>query len=287
MSVTVIKRYFTYSLGTLTRHCSTQTIKPIPEVPKSKGTTVDSNDVKQHGELREKWWDLDGPMRALHSLNPLRVQLVRDGLVNVGWREVNPGHPLEGVKILDVGCGGGILSEPLARIGASVTGLDMSKTLIELAKTHATLDPSLSGRLTYLNTSIEDYIRTNAGMYDAVVASEILEHVSDQELFLQCCAESVKPGGSIFITTMNKTIPSYLGGIVAAEYILKLLPVGTHDWKKFISPEEVQRILEKSGCRTKLIHGELYNPINNQWTWISSTAINYALHAIKTEEIKK
>ncbi|XP_063993267.1 ubiquinone biosynthesis O-methyltransferase, mitochondrial [Diachasmimorpha longicaudata] len=288
MSVTIITRCITYTFGgTLARCCSTQAIKPVPEVPKTKGTTVDTNDVRQFGELRDKWWDLEGPMRPLHSLNPLRVQLVRDGLLNVGWKDVNPAHPLEGVKILDVGCGGGILSEPLARIGASVTGIDMSDKLIQLAKQHATLDTSLSGRLTYVNTSIEDYVRVNAGVYDAVVASEILEHVSDQELFLQCCANSVKPGGSIFITTMNKTIPAYLGGIVAAEYILKLLPVGTHDWKKFISPEDVQRILDKLGCRTKLIHGEIYNPINNRWTWISSTAINYALHAIKAEEIRK
>lgn len=146
---------------------------------------MDSADVQKHEGWREKWWDLDGPMRALHTLNPLRIQLVRDGLANVGWKDANPGHPLEGVKILDVGCGGGILAEPLARIGASVTGLDMSPKLIELAKDHATLDPSLSGRLTYLNTSIEEYLRTNAGMYDAVVASEVLEHVADQELFLK------------------------------------------------------------------------------------------------------
>ena len=184
-------------------------------------------------------------MRALHSFNPLRIKLIRDGLANTGHQEIKPSKPLTGLNILDVGCGGGILSEPLARIGATVTGIDASKELISLANDHLKLDVSLSNNLKYINTTIEDYTKELKEKYHVVVASEILEHVIDHELFLKSCSEALLPNGSLFITTLNKNIVSWLGGIVAAEYVLRLLPLGTHDWNKFISPEEVRRLLDK------------------------------------------
>ncbi|XP_015597598.1 ubiquinone biosynthesis O-methyltransferase, mitochondrial [Cephus cinctus] len=270
---------------TALRYSAISTAKHIQEVPKARGTTVDLHDVEQHAKLSDKWWDTHGEMKALHALNPLRVQFVRDGLANIGFEEANPGSPLEGAKILDIGCGGGILSEPLARIGADVTGIDASPELITIAKEHAALDPTLSGRLNYITSNIEDHVHSNPESYDAVVASEILEHVLDKELFLKSCAAVMKPGSSIFITTLNRTLPSWLGGIVAAEYLLKLVPRGTHDWNKFIHPDETRRLLEACGCKTKLIHGMCYNLLKNEWSWTTSTSINYAIHAIKKEEI--
>lgn len=161
---------------------STESVKQLSEAVKPKGSTVDQADVEHHGKLSEKWWDIAGP---LHAMNVLRVQLVRDGLANAGYLESNPVCPLDGVKILDVGCGGGILAEPLARIGANVTGIDASPQQIAVAKDHATLDPSLSGRLSYIHTTVEEVAGTQSESFDAVVASEILEHVSDPELFLK------------------------------------------------------------------------------------------------------
>lgn len=261
--------------------------EPLNQLAKpttTKKSTVDLATVDLHSKLSNKWWDTKGEMRALHALNPLRVQFVRDGLANTGINIESPYLPLEGIKILDVGCGGGLLSEPLARIGAEVTGIDASSELITVAKEHATLDSNLSGRLNYIQTVIEDFASANSNLYNAVIASEVVEHVNEKELFLKCCVSTLKPGGSIFLTTLNKTLPSWLGGIVAAEYVLKLVPKGTHDWNKFISPAEMQRLLETYDCKTKLIHGMFYNPLKNEWSWVASRAINYAIHAVKRKE---
>lgn len=210
-----------------------------------KPSTLDQKEVDHHGKLSKIWWNVHGEIKALHSFNPLRIQLIRDAILNTTSERIHTESSLKNIQILDVGCGGGILSEPLARIGATVTGIDASPELINIAKTHANLDQNIAGKLTYLNSSIEDHSKLNPSSYDVVVASEILEHVADQELFLKCCSDSLKPGGSIFITTLNKTLFSLLGGIVIAEYICQLVPRATHDWKKFISPEKTQHLLEK------------------------------------------
>lgn len=210
-----------------------------------KSSTVDDKDVRHHSQFSEDWWDTHGQLKPLHSFNPLRVKFVRDGLRNTGHKSINASRPLEGLKILDVGCGGGILSEPLARLGANVTGLDASLELIAIAEEHKKLDKNLAINLNYVQNVIEDWKEENKGKFDAVVASEILEHVIDPDLFLKSCSEVLKPNGSIFITTINKTPLSFLGAIIAAEYVFKILPLGTHDWNKFISPEETRRILNK------------------------------------------
>ncbi|XP_051157549.1 ubiquinone biosynthesis O-methyltransferase, mitochondrial [Leptopilina boulardi] len=269
---------------TIIRNRSTEPARAMQAVVKTKAPTIDIQDVSRFSQLSEVWWNTSGEMKPLHALNPLRVQFIRDGLANIGHEASDPSKPLEGISMIEIGCGGGILSEPLARIGADITGIDPSGELIQCAKKHASLDPSLSKRLNYIQTSIEELTRSNTKTYDALVASEVLEHVADKETFLKYCTDLLKPGGSIFLTTMNKTLPSWLGGIIAAEYILKMVPIGTHDWNKFISPSETRRLLEKYNCRTKLIHGLMYNPFKNEWHWSSLTPINYAIHAIKKGE---
>ncbi|KAL2742211.1 hypothetical protein V1477_009840 [Vespula maculifrons] len=263
------------------RNNSSETPKYVTNSIRPIGSSVDSKEIEFFGKLNNKWWDPNGHLALLHIMNHIRVQFVRDGLANTGIIKDDTNLPLEGTKIVDIGCGGGIFSEPLARIGAEVTGIDNSLELIDVAKEHASLDSTLSGKLNYIQTTIEEFEKENIEKYDAVIASEVLEHVADPRLFLKSCSSIIKPGGSLFITTINKTLPSWLGAIIAAEYILKLVPIGTHDWDKFISPEEVQRSLEICGLKTKLIHGMIFNPIKYEWSWSSNTSINYALHAIK------
>ncbi|KOX72023.1 Hexaprenyldihydroxybenzoate methyltransferase, mitochondrial [Melipona quadrifasciata] len=269
------------STGFTLRNRLSEQIQQITKCDPPKKSTVDPTTVELHSRLSNKWWNVNGELRALHALNPLRVQFVRDGLANMGFKVEYPYLPLKGIKILDVGCGGGLLSEPLARIGADVTGIDASSELITVAKEHAALDFSLDEKLNYIETVIEDFAPDNKEAFNAIVASEVIEHVNDKELFLKCCTSTLKPGGSIFLTTLNKTLPSWFGGIIAAENVLKLVPKGTHDWNKFITVAEMQSLLETYGCKTKLIHGMFYNPLRNEWFWMTSTVINYALHAVK------
>lgn len=249
-------------------------------------STIDPKDVEHLSKFKNEWWDLNGPLKLLHSFTPIRVQFVRDSLANAGFKIQNPALPLEGVKIADIGCGGGILTERLARIGAHVTGVDASTELIDIAKEHIKLDPTILDRVNYIQTTIEEFSPKNENLYDAVVASEVVEHVENPELFLKECVKILKPNGSIFITTINRTLASWLGAIVIAEYMFNLIPRNTHQWNKFIPPHEIQHTLDNYGCKTKLIHGIKVNPLTDHWTWSSFKSIHYALHAVKQRETK-
>lgn len=249
-------------------------------------STIDSKDIKHLSNFKNTWWNENGIMYPLHAYNPLRMQFIREGLTNAGFKLQNSALPLEGIKIADIGCGGGILTECLARVGAHVTGLDASAELIDIAKEHIKLDPTILERVNYIQTSVEKFSPKNEKLYDAVIASEVIEHVQNPEIFLKECVKLLKPGGSIFITTINKTLVSWLGAIVIAEYILNAIPRGTHQWNKFISPRQIQHMLDKYGCETKLINGIKCNPLTYQWSWTSFTGISYGLHAIKQKESK-
>ena len=185
---------------------------------------------------------------------------------------------MKDISILDVGCGGGILTEPLARIGGHVTGLDANCDLIEKAKLR-TKEKNL--KVDYLCSSIEKYACDNKEKHDAVVASEILEHVTQKKEFLEACVQCLKPGGSVFITTINKTPVANVLGIFVAENLLGLLPKGTHQYEKFIKPHNLEKILEDLNCKTVLVQGMFYNFVGNEWHWCSNDSINYALHAVK------
>lgn len=241
-------------------------------------TTVDQNEHDKFLKLSSQWWDEKGEYFALHSMNKLRIPLIRDGMVESTTNKI---FPLKDKVVLDVGSGGGIIAEPLARLGATVVGIDMVEENIKVAQTHISQDPSIMDRVKYIHGAVEDLVGTEEEKFDAVVASEVVEHVSDVGAFLSSCCKLIKPGGSMFITTLNKTSISYGLAVFGAERILRVVPPGTHDWNKFIPPEDLQEELERSGMVVRLVHGMCYNPFNNQWSWITNTDINYAVHAIK------
>ncbi|XP_026140883.1 ubiquinone biosynthesis O-methyltransferase, mitochondrial-like [Carassius auratus] len=216
-----------------------------------------------------------------------------DNLLNVhGVRQLS--KPLAGLRILDVACGGGVLSEPLGRLGADVLGIDPVEDSVRTAELHSSYDPDLREGVRYQACTLEELAEEEVEGFHAVVASEVVEHLADLDAFASRGQELLQipiifiisnaPGGSLFITTLNKTNVSYVFGIVAAEQLLRIVPSGTHDWEKFISPEDLERLLESFGFYVEAIRGMIYNPLTGAWSWQKSMAINYALHAIKRKE---
>ncbi|VVC43881.1 Ubiquinone biosynthesis O-methyltransferase,S-adenosyl-L-methionine-dependent methyltransferase [Cinara cedri] len=244
--------------------------------------TVNSQEVEHHSNMKEFWWKSNGPLNALHSLNPLRVSFIINGLVNmkkIETENIGTRQSLKNIKILDVGCGGGLLTEALARLDSNVTGIDPSKDLISIAIDHSVI--LRNKKIKYINESIEEHVKLNAETYDAIVTSEVLEHVSNKYSFLTSCAECLKPGGSLFITTPNRTLSSWLSVIIIGE-TFNFIPKGTHEWEKFICPHELQSILEMNcKCDTISINGLSYEPFTNHWCWTNLTDVSYAIHAVK------
>ncbi|KAG5897308.1 hypothetical protein JTB14_011471 [Gonioctena quinquepunctata] len=238
--------------------------------------TIDQKEIQQFQKFVEEWWEEFGPMKPLHSMNKLRVPFIRDALVDSSLVGLN--SPLRGLSILDIGCGGGILSEPLARLGGDVTGIDANANIIKVARSHADLNRL---DINYITTSVEDHARGNAEKYDAVVASEIIEHVSEKRAFVEACLKCLKPNGSIFLTTISKTRLADFTAVFLVEDVAGLVPKGTHQYEKFIEPHKLQILLEDSNCRTGLVHGMFYNIFTNTWHWCSNTSVNYVLQATK------
>lgn len=257
----------------------------------SSHTTVDPDEVRRFQSLASKWWDEQGECAVLHAMNDLRVPFIRDNLLNV-HRARHAGQPLAGIRILDVGCGGGLLTEPLGRLGANVVGIDPVEDSIATARLHSSYDPDLRDRVSYQACTLEELSAEGEGgeeerttcQFDAVIASEVVEHLAHLEVFAFSCSHVLKPGGSLFITTINKTNLSYALAIVVAEQLLHIVPTGTHDWEKFISPIELERLLESNGFSVQSVQGMLYKPVSGAWSWTNSTAINYALHAVKLRD---
>ncbi|CAI9570183.1 unnamed protein product [Staurois parvus] len=214
----------------------------------STSHTVDPIELKKFQTWSAKWWDEEGVYKALHAMNDIRVPFVRDVLMSKSY-DHDVGCPLFGIKILDVGCGGGLLTEPLGRLGAAVMGIDPLEDNIRTAILHKSADPALDKLIQYKPCTLEEVAEQTVESFDAVVASEVVEHVNNPEAFIQSCFHVLKkPGGSLFITTINKTKISYVLGIVLAEKVMSIVPEGTHDWDKFIPPEELERLLESSEC---------------------------------------
>lgn len=230
----------------------------------TKAQNVDPNEIQKFADMASRWWDLNGEFKPLHQINPLRLNYV---LANA--------NGLFGKTVLDVGCGGGILAESMAREGAHVTGLDMGKEPLEVARLHA-LETGTT--LTYLQSTVEDHAQQYPHHYDVVTCMEMLEHVPDPLSVVKACARLAKPGGHVFFSTLNRNIKSYLFAIVGAEQLLKIVPKGTHDHSKFIRPSELLRMIDQTALQEQGITGLHYNPLNDSYRLGKNVDVNYIIH---------
>ncbi|UQY42980.1 bifunctional 2-polyprenyl-6-hydroxyphenol methylase/3-demethylubiquinol 3-O-methyltransferase UbiG [Mixta hanseatica] len=225
---------------------------------------VDQAEIAKFEAVASRWWDLEGEFKPLHRINPLRL----------GYIAQHAGG-LFGKKVLDVGCGGGILAESMAREGAQVTGLDMGAEPLEVARLHA-LESGV--KLDYVQQTVEDHAEQHAGSYDVVTCMEMLEHVPDPRSVVLACARLVKPGGDVFFSTINRNAKSWLMAVVGAEYVLRMVPRGTHDAKKFIRPAELLHWVDETPLREKHIIGLHYNPLRDSFRLAPGVDVNYMLH---------
>jgi 2-polyprenyl-6-hydroxyphenyl methylase/3-demethylubiquinone-9 3-methyltransferase len=233
--------------------------------------TLDREEVARFARLSGQWWDELGPFRRLHRINPVRLTYIRDQLCRRFGRDAKGPASLSGLSVLDIGCGGGLVCEPLARLGASVTGIDPAAENIEAAKAHA-----LAGGLdiTYEGTTVEE-LASRGQSYDAVLLLEVVEHVPDVPAFLKGVAPLVKPGGLMILSTLNRTLKSFALAIVGAEYILRWLPVGTHQWQRFVTPAELASALSAAGLALTGTEGLIYDPFSDEWRLGTDTDVNY------------
>jgi len=233
--------------------------------------TVDQTEIDRFSQLAQDWWDERGPMGPLHAMNPLRMSYIRQQFVDVFSLDSAELQPFKGLRMLDLGCGGGIISEPLARLGADLVAIDAAEDSIEIAKLHAA-DADLE--IDYRCTTAEALV--DAGeLFDAVISMEVLEHVADISTFIGACGALLRPGGAIALSTINRTPKAYALGIALAEHVLHMLPVGTHDYEKFVKPGELNRHLRAVGINLTDVTGMIYSPLARDWRFSRDKAVNY------------
>jgi len=236
-------------------------------------TTIDQDEVARFSAMAAEWWSPNGKFRPLHKFNPVRLTYIRDHVAAHFGRDPRSDKPLAGLRLLDIGCGGGLLSEPMARMGAEVVGADASRTNIEVATIHA----QQSGvDVSYEAVTSED-LAARGERFDIVLNMEVVEHVSDVDLFLTSCAEMVKPGGLMFVATINRTMKARALAIIGAEYVLRWLPRGTHQYEKLVRPEEIETPLNASGMNVIDRTGVFYNPLQDQWNLSRDMDVNYMM----------
>lgn len=241
-------------------------------------TTVDPAEIERFSRIAAEWWDPTGKFAPLHRLNPLRIGYIRDCAAAHWQRDRLGGTPLNDLSLLDIGCGGGLLSEPMARLGARVTGVDASAKNVGVAARHA---EGQALAIDYRQGTAEALAESGA-QFDIVLALEIVEHVADADLFLNSCGRLVKPGGLLFLSTLNRTAKAWALAIVGAEYLLGWLPRGTHDWKKFLKPSEVVKGLRGGGIEAQEIVGVVYSPLSRAWSLNKSDLdVNYMLYGTR------
>ncbi len=247
---------------------------------KQRSSSVDEGEVERFSRYGADWWDPRGPMAALHKFNPVRLGYIRDQAAARFARDPKKLDCLKDLRMLDIGCGGGILSEPLARLSAQMVGADPSPKNIAVASAHA----QESGvTVDYRATTAED-LAAAGEKFDVVLAMEVVEHVTDVNAFVATCASMVKPGGLMIAATLNRTLKSFALAIVGAEYVLRWLPRGTHQWDKFVTPDELELAFERGGLRVTGERGVIYNLLADRWQLSSDMDVNYMLVAERSEQ---
>ena len=240
-----------------------------------KNNTINKKEIEKFSKIAEEWWNPEGKFKPLHKFNPIRISYIKENIIKTFKLDYND-TPLKDIKILDVGCGGGLLSEPMCRLGAKVTGIDASDKNIKVAKIHSKKN---NLQIDYFCSSPEKF--DTKDKFDVILNMEIVEHVEDVNFFLESCSKLLKKNGIMFVATLNKTLKSYIFAIVGAEYILRWLPIGTHEWEKFIKPEELISILKKNDLRLDKVDGMNFNLIKNKWSVSNDKSVNYIAKFIK------
>ena len=234
-----------------------------------KTKTKNKKEIEKFSKIAEEWWDPKGKFKPLHNFNPIRISYLKENIIK-NFNLQGKDKILSGIKILDIGCGGGLLSEPMSRLGAEVFGMDASEKNIEVAKLHA----KKSGlNIEYFCSSPEKF-KTDL-KFDVILNMEIVEHVEDVDFFLESCSKLLKENGIMFVATLNKTLKSYIFAIVGAEYVLKWLPIGTHEWNKFVKPKELIKITKKYDLTLNDLKGVKFNLVTNNWQLSTDNSVNY------------
>ena len=232
-------------------------------------TSVNKKEIDKFSKMADEWWDPEGKFKPLHKFNPTRIKYLKENIV-YNFKLKNKSKPLSGIKILDIGCGGGLLSEPMSRMGANVTGIDASDKNIKIAKVHSKKNKL---KINYLCSSPE---RLKIGRkFDVILNMEIVEHVEDIDFFLKSCSKLLKKNGLMFVATINRTLKSYIFAIIGAEYVLRWLPIGTHEWEKFVKPEDLKKILKKYNLSLNKLDGMNFNIIKDEWSISKDLSVNY------------
>jgi 2-polyprenyl-6-hydroxyphenyl methylase / 3-demethylubiquinone-9 3-methyltransferase len=239
-------------------------------------STINKEEIQKFSDLADEWWDVNGKFKPLHMFNPIRIEYILDEVSKHFKIDKKKEELLKNLKILDIGCGGGLISEPMARLGGEVTGIDAAKKNIKIAALHSRKNKL---KINYLNESPEKLKEKEK--FDIILNLEIVEHVDDLNLYFNSCYNLLKKNGIMFTATINRSLISYIKAIIGAEYILRWLPIGTHDWNKFIKPEELEKMLSDKKFFTKDISGLEYNPILNKWKKSNNLSVNYIVCSFK------
>ena len=240
-----------------------------------KNNTINKKEIEKFSKIAEEWWNPEGKFKPLHKFNPIRISYIKDNIINT-FKLKNNKKPLDKVKILDIGCGGGLLCEPMFRLGAEVVGIDASNENINIAKLHAKKNDL---NIKNICASPENF--NTKEKFDVILNMEIIEHVENVEIFLKSSSNLLKKGGIMFVATLNKTLKSYIFAIIGAEYILRWLPIGTHEWEKFLKPENLIEILKKQNLNLDSLDGMKFNLIRDEWNVSSDKSVNYIGKFIK------
>lgn len=240
-------------------------------------TTINKEEIQKFSKLADEWWDVNGKFKPLHMFNPIRIEYITDKIKQHFKINADNLNYLKGLNILDIGCGGGLISEPMARLGGRVTGIDASEKNIKVAKIHAKKNEL---KINYLNKSPEEL--ENKEKFDIILNLEIVEHVDNVGLYIESCYNLLKKDGLMFTATLNRSFMSYLKAIIGAEYIMRWLPIGTHDWNKFLKPEELEKQLQDKKFSMVEIKGLEFNPLLNKWKKSNNLSVNYIIASSKS-----